>query len=45
MKLTQNRTQRAEAYALGTACTLAGREMSSMPSSAAAASARASMKP
>jgi tetratricopeptide (TPR) repeat protein len=27
----ENRQQRAEAYALGTACTLAGREMSSMP--------------
>jgi tetratricopeptide (TPR) repeat protein len=27
----ENRERRAEAYALGTACTLAGREMSSMP--------------
>jgi hypothetical protein len=27
----ENRRQRAEAYALGTACTLAGREMSSIP--------------
>ena len=27
----ENRKQRAEAYALGTACTLAGREMSSIP--------------
>jgi hypothetical protein len=27
----QHRLQRAEAYALGTACTLAGREMSSIP--------------
>jgi hypothetical protein len=27
----ENRVQRAEAYALGTACTLAGREMSSIP--------------
>ena len=27
----ENRIQRAEAYALGTACTLAGREMSSIP--------------
>ena len=27
----ENRLRRAEAYALGTACTLAGREMSSMP--------------
>jgi hypothetical protein len=27
----ENRQRRAEAYALGTACTLAGREMSSMP--------------
>jgi hypothetical protein len=28
---TENRLKRAEAYALGTACTLAGREMSSLP--------------
>ncbi len=27
----ENRKRRAEAYALGTACTLAGREMSSIP--------------
>jgi hypothetical protein len=30
-EVPENRLKRAEAYALGTACTLAGREMSSMP--------------